>query len=180
MDRPRAAARLIGELALAAVALGLVAAVLWSNLAPDVQVEITADGVRVGTAQARRQFGVDGWFAVLAAGGGLLLGVVGLARHRRHPVGTLIALVAAGLAAAAVHWSVGVLLGPDPVVERMAGLAPGSRISMPLEINALAVVLVWPIAALIGALLVAAFLDDGGPRSARLNRRERSEPSSQR
>lgn len=182
MAQPRVAgtARLAGELVLAAIALGLVAAVLWSNLAPEVQGELTATGVRVGTAQARRQFGVDGWFGVVAAGGGLLLGTVAFARHRSRPVGALVVLAVAGAVAAAVQWSVGVLLGPGPVSERAAGLQAGSMISMPLEVNAPAVFLVWPIAAIVGALLVAAFLDDREPWSARLSRRVRSGPSSQR
>lgn len=182
MGQPRVtgAARLVGELMLAAVVLGLVAAVLWSNLAPDIQGELTATGVRVGTAQARRQFSVDGWFAVVAAGGGFLLGTVGFARHRSHPFAALAVLAVAGLVAAAVQWSAGVLLGPGPVGERAAELPAGSRISMPLEINAPAVLLVWSIAAVVGALLVAAFLDDRERWSPRLSRRERSGPSSQR
>ena len=178
--RVTSAARLVGELVLAAVVLGLVAAVLWSSLAPDVQGELAAAGVRVGTSQARRQFGVDGWFALLAAGGGLLLGTLVFARHRSRPVGALVALAVAGLVAAAVQWSVGVLLGPGPVGERAAELPAGSRISVPLELNAPAVLLVWSIAAVVGALLVAAFLDDREPWSPRLSRRERSGPSSQR
>jgi hypothetical protein len=182
MGQPRVTgtARLVGELGLAAVVLGLAAAMLWSNLAPDVQGELTATGVRVGTAQARRQFGVDGWFAVVAAGGGLLLGTVGFARHRSRPVGALVALAVAGLLAAAVQWSAGVLLGPGPVGERAGDLPAGSRISMPLELNAPAVLPVWSIAAVVGALLVAAFLDDHERWSPRLSRRERSGPSSQR
>jgi hypothetical protein len=174
------AARLVGELVLAAVVLGLVAATLWSNLAPDIQGELTATGVRVGIAQARRQFGVDGWFAVVAAGGGLVLGTVVFARHRSRPVGALVVLAVAGLVAAAVQWSVGVLLGPEPVGERAAELPAGTSISMPLELNAPAALLGWPIAAVVGALLVAAFLDDRERWSPRLSRRERSGQSSPR
>jgi hypothetical protein len=178
--RVSGATRLVSEPVLAAVVLGLVAAVLWSNLAPDIQGELTATGVRIGTAQARRQFGVDGWFAVVAAGGGLVLGTIVFARHRSRPVGALVVLAVAGLVAAAVQWSVGVLLGPAPVDEPTAELPAGSSISLPLELNAPAVVLIWSIAAVVGALLVAAFLDDRERWSPRLSRRERSGPSWQR
>lgn len=182
MGQPRTtgAARLVGELVLAAVVLGLVGAVLWSNIAPVIEGELTATGVRVGNTQARRQFGVDGWFAVVAAGGGLVLGTVGFARHRSHPVGALVVLAVAGLIAAAVQWFTGVRLGPEPVGERAAELPAGATISMPLELNAPAVLPVWSISAVVGALLVAAFLDDRERWAPRLSRRERSGRSLQR
>lgn len=180
MPTPRVAGtgRLLGEVALAGVALGLVAGIVWPALAPDIQGEVTLSGVTVPTVEARRQFGVDGWFAVAAVIGGLLLGVVFFARHRRRPVTTLVALTVAGLIATAVQWRVGILLGPGPVEDRSAALPAGSAISMPLELNAPAVLVVWPIGAVVGALLVAAFLDDRESWSARLSRRGRSGQSS--
>jgi hypothetical protein len=171
-------ARVLAELVLAAVVLGLVAGLLWSVLAPDIRGEVTASGVSVTIGESRRQFGVDGWFALLAAGGGLLLGSVGFARHRRRPVTALVVLAFAGLAAAAVQWWFGTMLGPGPVADRTTGPSPGTTVSMPLELNAPAGLLVWSIAAVAGSLLVAAVLDDREPWSPRLRRRERSERSS--
>jgi hypothetical protein len=121
---------------------------------------------------------VDGWFAVVAAAGGLLLGAVSFARNRGRPVTALVGLAFSGLIAAAVQWWIGTLLGPGPVEDRSAELPIGAAVSMPLELNARAVLLVWSIAAVVGALLVAAFLDDREPWHARLSRRERCEPSS--
>ena len=170
--------RLVGELVLAAAVLGLVAGLLWSVLAPDIQGEVTATGVTISTAEASRQFGVDGWFAVTAAVGGLLLGAVSFARHRSRPATALLVLVFAGMIAAAAQWWFGTLLGPGPVEDRSADLPTGAAVSMPLELNAPAVLLVWSIAVVVGALLVAAFLDDREPWRYQLSRRGRSEPSS--
>lgn len=170
-------ARVLVELLLAAVVLGLTAGLLWWVLTPEIQGEIAPTGVVVSNAESRRQFGVAGWFAMLAAAGGLLLGSVGFIRHRRRPVTALVVLVFAGLVAAALQWWFGTLLGPGPVADRSAGLPTGATISMPLDLNAYAALFLWPIGAVISSLVVAVFLDDHEPWSARLSRRERSEPS---
>jgi hypothetical protein len=167
----------MGEVVLAAAVLGLLAGLLWYGFAPEIQGDVTASGVSIPNAEARRQFGMDGWFAVIAAGGGLLLGVIFFARHRSRPATALALLTIGGLAAATVQWWFGRFLGPGPV-DGSAGLPAGTAISMPLELHASAALLVWPIAAVVGALLVAALHDDREPWSARLSRRGRSEPSS--
>lgn len=177
-QRIAGAGRSMVELVLAAVLLGLVAGVLWAGLAPDIQGEVTANGVTVPLVEARRQFGVDGWFAVLAAGGSLLLGVVSFARHRTRPVTTLVVLTLCGLIAAVVQWRFGTLLGPGPVDARTAEVPAGTTVSMPLQLNAPATLIVWPIGAVVGALLVSALLDDREKWSARFSRRGRSGPSS--
>jgi hypothetical protein len=171
-------AKVLAQALLAAAALGLIAGMLWSVLAPDIQGEVRASGVSVTNGESRRQFGVDGWFTVIAAGGGLLLGSIGFARHRHQPVTALVVLAVAGLAAAAVQWWFGTFLGPESVTDRTAGLSPGSTISMPLELNSQAGLVVWSIAAVIGSLLVAAVLDDREPWRPGIRRRERSERSS--
>lgn len=164
--------RVIVEVTVAAVVLGLAAGAVWSILAPEVYGQVTSDGVVVRGAEARRQFGMEWWFAVTTGAAGLLLSVLAFARHRRQPVTTVLVLVVAGLGASAVAWRFGVLLGPGPLDDRAAGLDVGTRLTVPLSLHAPAVLLVWPIASAAGVAIVAAALEDRGRR--RVNRSGRS------
>lgn len=167
--------RVIAEIAVGAVVLGLAVGAVWSVLAPDVQGQVTSTGVVVRGAEARRQFGMEWWFTVTTAIAGLLLAVAAFARHRRQPVTAVLTLVLAGLGASAVAWRFGVLLGPGPVNDRAAGLDVGTRISVPLALHAPAVLVVWSIASAVGIAMVAAVLEDRGQR--RVNQRGRSSRS---
>jgi hypothetical protein len=163
IDPPAATThRVITEIVVAVVVLGLAAGAVWSLVAPDVHGQVTATGVAVRGAEARRQFGVDGWFAVTGAVAGLLVATAAFIRHRRRPVTVLVTLVLAGLAGSLLAWRFGVLLGPGPVADRAAGLAPGTRIAVPLGLRAPAVLLAWPIAAAAAVAAGAAAISDHG------------------
>lgn len=153
--------------------LGLVIGVLWSVFAPNVRGVVTESGVAVRGAQARQQFDVDGWFALLGAGAGLI-SAVAFIRHRTRPVLSLITMVLGGMAGSAGAWRVGVMLGPGPVDARASGLDVGASVAMPLALNAPGVLLVWPIAAAMGVVVAAAALDDRAPWRGSVNRPARS------
>jgi hypothetical protein len=154
--------RVITEIVVAVVVLALAAGAVWSLVAPDVHGQVTTSGVTVRGAEARRQFGVDGWFAVTGAVAGLLVATAAFIRHRQRPVTVLVTLVLAGLAGSVLAWRFGVLLGPGPVADRTAGLAPGTRIAIPLGLRAPAVLLAWPIASAAAVAVGAAAISDHG------------------
>lgn len=176
--------RVLAEIVAGSLLLAVLVAVAWPRLAPDVVAEVLDNGVGFDALEARRLFGAEGWFAVLAAGAGLVLGVASFARHHARPVTTLLSLAVSGCAAALLAERVGRLLGPGPLRDAALEMPPGTPLPAPLELRAEAILFVWPIAATVGALLVAAFLDDRRPwhdaPAARLNPIARSEPSSRR
>ena len=60
-------------------AAGLVGAVVWWQATTLPRVERIGDGAALAPGQLVRQVGIDGWFFVIAAVGGLLSAVVLLA-----------------------------------------------------------------------------------------------------
>lgn len=164
-----------------AVVVGVVAGVGWTLLSPEIQGEVTATGVSVDGAQARLQFSMDGWFAVVGAASGTVLAIVAMLRHHRRPIATLVTLVGGGIVGSVVAWRLGLLLGPGPVDTRTAGLATGSRVTVPLALSAPGVLLIWPIASVIVVAVAAALMDDRRPwrsGASRSDRSGRSSPSS--
>lgn len=163
MDRhPRASVRrLVLETLLGCAALALVGGLVWAVLAPRVAPQESADGLVVSELQAGRVIGLDGWFAVVAAGCGLLAGAVLRARHDRRPVHVVVALVLGGLVGSGVMVLVGRAVGPDPVAASAAsGGGAAARLAeiLPahLQVQAPGVLLVWSMASMLAALLVAA------------------------
>lgn len=175
---PVRSSRVVVEVLAGAVALGIAAGVAWMLLAPDIQGQVTGSGVVVRGAEARHQFSVNGWFAVVGAVSGAALAIAAVLRHHRRPIMILLTLVGAGAVGSVVAWLVGVFVGPGPVDDGAAGVATGSTVAVPLALTAPGVLLIWPIASVITVAVVAAVVDDGRPWRAGASRSERSGPSS--
>lgn len=137
--------------------LGAVAGFVWFTLAEPAEWEVTERGIVLGEEAVQAQFSVVVTFvavgAVLCFGWGWAAG-----RWLRDAGWMLVPIfaVAAG-AAAVIAWRVGVALGP-PDPRDVVDPALGDRLPAPLEIDAIAPFLVWPVFALAG-LLVAAWLE---------------------
>jgi hypothetical protein len=140
----------LGSFLLAGVAAGL----LWPHLVEPVLVSRTDAGISTDELALAHRFSNDGWYAVLAAVGGLGLGLVTTAWRRTHEVVTLLVVVAGALLAALVSAQLGHLLGPEDPDIVLAGAEAGATAPDVVRVTAEAVYLVWPIAALVGALLV--------------------------
>ena len=135
--------------------LGTVAGVVWWLVTDPAEFSPTSDGGgAMGESELAKRFAVDGWYSVSAAVAGFIGGLALTAwRSRDHRLTTLLLVPAAGLAAA-VAALVGRLLGPDDPDAVLATAARGQGVPVELTVTAAACYLVWPIAALAGALMV--------------------------
>lgn len=159
MSTRRAAPRLLG-LVLVVVAFGLVgvlAGLLWPQLVDPVMVTRTGAGTATGEVDLSERFDNDGWYSVLAAGLGLLLGVLltlWLRRRREPEVPALVAVLVGAALAAWLMARVGTAVGPSDPVTVLADAEIGANAPDRVRVSAGAAYLVWPIAAVAGALAV--------------------------
>ena len=135
--------------------LGVVGAVFWWLLVePAYFTKADNGGLAMGEVQLARRFDADGWFAVIAAVLGLASGAVLTWWRSRDFLLTSLALVIGSGFAAFVMTTVGRLLGPEDPGSAAAAAAVGTRFPTQLEVTSTVCYLVWPAAALIGALFV--------------------------
>lgn len=160
-------ARVVGEAAVGSLIAGVVMGVLWWVLAPDVTGIVVNGELLTDLEQGQRLFTRDAIFALLGAGSGLVLAIALTARHRRHPVTSLLALAAGGLAGSLLAQLIGLLLGPDGDV---SGLADGVEHVLALRMNSSQALLVWPLVLTVVVGVIAVFREDttawappGGP-----------------
>jgi hypothetical protein len=151
--------------------LGVLAGAAWSWIAEPAKWEVTAQGITLTEDAVRTRFAAVVAFVIIGAVVCSLWAVV--AGHVLREIGWVLVPVFAAVAglASVVAWQVGLALGPsdhpedladDP--EKLASLSIGDRLPAPLEIDAVAPFLMWPIFALAG-LLVSAWLDPSDDES---------------
>lgn len=137
------------------VLLGVVAGVLWWLLVdPAVFTVAEGGGVGMGEVELGKRFNADGWYSVIAAVLGLLAGAALTWWRSRDLLVTTLATLAGSAAAAGVMAGVGRLLGPPDPETLLGSVDVGTRLAMPLEVTSTVCYLVWPIATLVGALVV--------------------------
>ncbi len=137
-----------------AVLMGIIAGLLWWQLAEPGRWQMRDVGVALTEEASRGQFQV---VVVFTAVGALvsLVWSVGICVVSRGSGWLLVVVIIAGsVLASLIAWRVGALLGPPPP-ESVRGLAIGETVPDELMIDAVAPFVVWPIAALVGVLLVS-------------------------
>lgn len=137
---------------------GALMGVGWNLLNPEITGEVAERGVAVPIAEARQLFDRVAIFSLLGAGIGLALGAVVGVRHRRRPVTALLALAGGGLAGSLLAWRVGVWAGPS-----LGDEAPGTVVEVPLDLEAPAALLAWPLIAVVVVTVMVLFRDDRAP-----------------
>lgn len=152
------------------VGAGALAGLVWRATTPLPDWTVQDDGtVVLGEHVLTSLFEATARYTVVAAVGGLLLGLLALAllRRRGWPVvaWSVVGPVLAGLAA----WTAGVLGGPS-AEELLAGAGPGSSVPVDLALRAPVAVLVWPFLAMLPVLLWSAFSPDPDQKQARSTR----------
>ena len=128
--------------------------VLWPQLVDPVVVTRAETGLLTGEVALGDRFDNVGWYALLSGGCAVLLGVLLSLRARGHEVVTLLAIVAGASLAAWLSAQVGTWVGPgDPaavLAEAEVGATAPDRVTLTADVA----YLVWPIAALIGCVVV--------------------------
>ncbi len=133
--------------------LGLLGAVLWWLLVdPATFTAAPGGGLGMNEVELGKRFNDDGWFVVIGAVTGLFAGA-GLTWWRsRDPLLTAVLLLPGSALGVLVMSVVGGWLGPDAPASVAAGA--DAAVPVPLEVTGFVSYLVWPITALVGALLV--------------------------
>jgi len=134
--------------------LGICCGVLWWLLVDPATFTKLPKGGSMSEIELGKRFDADGWYAVIAAVAGLASGGLLLWwRSRDSLQATLLLLLGAALAAVVMERT-GHLLGPGDPDAALATVEVGARVPEQLSVTAGATYLVWPIAVLIGALMV--------------------------
>lgn len=134
---------------------GVACAVAWWLLTdlPEF-TKVGGGGGSMGELQLAERFNADGWFAVLGAVGGFVCGA-GLTWWRsRDPLLTVLLVLVGSAIAAWTTANLGGLFGPGDPDVALDAAAPGQTVPAELTVSATAAYLVWPIAALLGTLMV--------------------------
>lgn len=149
--RPGAAREAVIVLACFA-ALGVIGALVWWQVVSLPHYLVGAQGAAMDEEQLGKQVGVDGWYAAIAAVGGLLAGILLALRFQRDLVLTVVLLVIGGGLAAWVMRTTGLTVGPPDPHTALKGAETGAEVPVRLTVTMPAVYLIWPIAALLGAV----------------------------
>ena len=108
----------------------------------------------MGEVDLSRRFNADGWYVAVAAVLGLGSGLALSWWRSRDPLLTSLLLLVGSAVAAALMTVTGHLLGPGPTRAALAAAKVGARIPERLDVDTFVVYLSWPIAVLLGALVV--------------------------
>jgi hypothetical protein len=136
------------------VVLGVLCGLAWWLLVDPAMYTKVKGGGSMGELQLGKQFDSDGWYTLIAAVTGLVAGaVLTWWRSRDFLLTTVLVVIGAGLAAAAMALT-GHLLGPGDPDAALAAAKVGQHVPMQLSVTGKVTYLVWPIAVLVGTLLV--------------------------
>ncbi|WP_017591227.1 hypothetical protein [Nocardiopsis potens] len=155
-----------GVAVLAAVALlGIPLGALWWGISPRPEVTVGDGGAVLPYPATEASFAVQGRYALIAAGAGMLTGYCsylaqyGLARRAAERPGggpvpdlrmaCLTGLTAGSVIGALLLWGTGVLLDGDALGRALAGAEPGDVITDRIRLDALGALVVWPFVAVL-------------------------------
>jgi hypothetical protein len=134
----------------AAVVVGLV----WPRVVEPVTVSRSDLGLTTGEVALAHRFDQDAWYSVLGGGAALLLGVVLTLWRRAHEAATLVAVLLGAVLAAWLSAVVGNATGPTAAEVALADAEPGATAPDQVLVTADAAYLAWPLAAVLGAVVV--------------------------
>lgn len=139
----RGAAGVVAGGLLAAAALGIAGGLLWARLTPVVRLRQVSGGLLLDETSGARLFAAEGWFAVVAVVGGVLIGVVAVASAARLGWVTVPAAALVALGSGVLAWRLGVAVA-----------GTGSDV-VPLRLGGRSVLALWPLGTAVVAVLAA-------------------------
>ncbi len=132
---------------------GLAGALVWWQVTTLPKVTKVGEAASLEPAELLKQVGIDGWFFVIAAVGGLVSGVLLLIWRWRDPLLMVVLVALGGAVASWVMTNVGRSLGPPDEVAALRGLKEGAQVPMQLELHAPGIAWMWSIFAVLGAIV---------------------------
>lgn len=153
----------IGVLAALVVALlGFPVGWLWTAIAPRTTYVVAAGKAYLGNPEGQTLIAADGWFAVLAVAAGVCCAVAAyLLAGRFGEFGLLTAVAVGGTAASLLAWRIGHMVGLSAYQHLLRTGRDGVAVRAPLDLHAVGVILLWPLAAVVAFGLLEA-LDVAG------------------
>ncbi len=160
--------------------VGLLVGLIWGHLAPralytvvDVQHKLAEQN----DPESEAQIGVDGLFALIGAGVGLVTGCVAWQVRAARGAFLMIALAVASLLGAVIAWRFGLWVGRHPTHAQLQPIFDKlhNTFKPAITMRAKGVLFFQPVGAVLAAVLCAAFTGDSGLRG----HRHRDEPVSQ-
>lgn len=143
---------------------GAPVALLWRAVTPRVGIARTASGPQPTAGESNQFFAIDGWFVVVTALVGLLLGVLAWRFLRERGFGAPLGLAVGGLAASAVTAAVGARLVVDSYMYAYCH-RPDLECTVydgTMTLRATSAIVAWPVAMLAG-FAVMTLLKDRDP-----------------
>jgi sterol desaturase/sphingolipid hydroxylase (fatty acid hydroxylase superfamily) len=133
---------------------GVAAGWAWQQFAPLARYTVDGNGGSLGEEEMTRVFGPDATFVVIGFIAGVVLGgLVFWWLHRYGPWSVAVVLVGSAIGSG-VAWTVGMLLGHDPLDPRLEAAKPGDLLPAPLELHGWTALSSW----VVGAALVTAII----------------------
>jgi len=132
---------------------GLVGAVVWWQATTLPKVTKVGDAASLAPEELIKQVGLDGWFFVIAAVGGLLSGVLLLIWRWRDPLLMVVLVALGGGVASWLMVHVGRVLGPRDELAALRGMKEGAQVPVQLELHAPGIAWIWSVFAVLGAIV---------------------------
>ncbi len=135
---------------------GVVGGWAWQQFSPLAQYTVDEQGGALGEEQMTRVFGPDGTFTAIGFVAAFLLGGALFWWLRNYGPWSVAVVVLGACLGSGVSWGVGMLLGHDPLNERLEAAKPGDLVAAPLELHTWTPAVAWLVGAALAAAVIAA------------------------
>jgi len=136
------------------VVASIVGALIWQGSVDLPRWQRVAGDLTMGPIEATKTVGIDAVYLVVSVPIAFVLGVALTYWRRRTPVTTVVLIALLSLAAAALMERFGLIFGPAFPGDVLRNAAVGTTAPVQLQVQATGVLIAWPAAAVLGALLV--------------------------
>lgn len=145
--------------------VGLLVGLIWAHVAPRALytvVQLKPALAQQNDVESEAQVGVDGWFALIGAGVGLVTGVAAWRWKSARGPFFIVMLAAASLLSAVIAWRFGLWLGRHPTQSQLQPIFDklGNTFRPAIKMRAKSVLFFQPVGAVIAALISAGFAHD--------------------